>query len=81
MSWTNCTDECVRPTPAQCHCPAPECHRTFGGVSLFDKHRHNGACLDPVTLGMTLMESGVWRVPMTEQDKARFATLRGETDD
>jgi hypothetical protein len=50
-------------------------------VSLFDKHRHNGACLDPVTLGMTLTEAGVWRVPMTEQDKARFATLRGETDD
>jgi hypothetical protein len=36
------------------HC-AGDCHRTFSGVGPFDEHRRDGKCLDPATLGMTLM--------------------------
>lgn len=47
------------PTPSQAQCPT--CRRTFGGVTGFDRHRRNGACLDPVALGMTQDGKGVWR--------------------
>ena len=30
---------------AQCHCPT--CHRHFGDVNAFDRHRRNDACLNP----------------------------------
>jgi len=36
------------------HCTA--CHRTFGGVGGFDKHRDNGRCIDPMELGMEIKE-------------------------
>lgn len=50
-----------------CHCSG--CHRTFGGVSLFDSHRSvagpHGSCRDPQTLrdhGEPLrLIDGVWR--------------------
>ncbi len=35
------------------HCSV--CHLTFSGVDRFDKHRRNGACVDPVELGMSLV--------------------------
>lgn len=55
-----CTDTCQRPTPTQAHCGA--CHRTFGAVSGFDRHRRAGECLDPAALGMA--EGGrIWRMP------------------
>lgn len=56
-----CGQECGAVTPAQAHCSA--CHRTFGGVSGFDRHRRGGVCLDPEGLGMTLKGS-VWRTAM-----------------
>jgi hypothetical protein len=31
----------------ECHCPT--CHRHFGNVSGFDRHRRNDTCLDPAT--------------------------------
>ena len=33
---------------AQCHCPT--CHRHFGDVKAFDRHRRDDACLDPATV-------------------------------
>lgn len=66
-TWTQCTGDCVKPTPAQAHCTV--CHRTFGGVSNFDKHRRDGWCIDPSTLGMTLNDNGVWRVPLAESEQ------------
>lgn len=53
---------CVMPSLAQAHCPS--CHRTFGGVTGFDKHRRFGRCTDPATLGMADNGRGVWRKPM-----------------
>jgi hypothetical protein len=55
-----CTDACVAPTPAQCHCSA--CHETFSGITLFDRHRRNGECRRPGDLGIELRRiRGVWR--------------------
>ncbi|MBN9740466.1 hypothetical protein DMP23_04990 [Amycolatopsis sp. A1MSW2902] len=45
---------------SRAHCSA--CHRTFGGVVGFDKHRHEGRCRDPLSQGLTL-KSGIWVHP------------------
>lgn len=71
-SRQRCDDTCVRPTPSQAHC-AGGCHRTFGGITGFDHHRRDGRCIDPATLGMALTDVGIWRVPMSDDAKARFA--------
>jgi hypothetical protein len=42
------------------HCAA--CHRTFGGVGGFDRHRRGGACLEPADVGLEL-RGGVFRGP------------------
>ena len=68
-----CTPSCKKPSPAQAHCSA--CHRTFGGVTGFDAHRREGACLDPSGLGMA-DNGGVWRMPMTEAARARLEATR-----
>ncbi len=36
-----------------CHCGGG-CHQTFSGVTTFDRHRRNGQCLDPASVGLTL---------------------------
>ena len=36
------------------HCGA-QCHKIFSGVTAFDAHRRNGVCLDPATVGMSLV--------------------------
>lgn len=33
---------------AECHCPT--CHRHFGNIKAFDRHRRSDACLDPATV-------------------------------
>lgn len=70
-----CDDTCTRPTPSQAHCAAGSCHKTFGGVGGFDKHRRDGSCLDPATLGMVEIK-GVWRTPMDDATRARFEAMR-----
>jgi hypothetical protein len=45
-------------------------------VSGFDRHRRDGHCLDPVALGMT-ETGGVWRMPLSEADRARLSEVRG----
>lgn len=34
------------------HCAAAKCHRTFGSVTAFDKHRKSGTCQHPLVVGM-----------------------------
>ncbi|RLK22626.1 hypothetical protein DER29_0463 [Micromonospora sp. M71_S20] len=46
-------------TIAHCAC----CHRTFSAVSTFDRHRRNGRCVDPVTVGLAANAHGVFRTP------------------
>ncbi|MFY1686426.1 hypothetical protein [Plantactinospora sp. WMMB782] len=60
---------CRPPTPAQAHCAT--CHRTFGGVTGFDAHRKDAACLDPAGFGY-VERDGVWRTPMTDEARERL---------
>lgn len=64
------------------HCSA--CHRTFGGVGLFDSHRtmqgDHGTCLDPANLTngqgdpVAFFRDDMWRGPeMPDDQLARFA--------
>lgn len=64
-----CTSACRRPTPTQAHCCT--CHRTFGGVRGFDRHRRGGRCVPPEQLGM-VDRDGVWRSPMPTEAAARI---------
>jgi hypothetical protein len=48
------------------------CHQTFNSVSSFDKHRKNFACLDPLDLKMEMNEHGIWRVPLSDEQKMRL---------
>lgn len=48
------------------HCTV--CHETFSGATSGDKHRRNGACLDPTEIGLHLDGKGVWRFPAPEDE-------------
>lgn len=50
---------------AQAHCSV--CHQTFGGVTSFDRHRLDGACRHPSTIGLTVGTRGVWSEPFSWQ--------------
>jgi hypothetical protein len=71
---SRCTPTCRQPSPSMAHCPT--CHRTFGGVWGFDRHRRNGACVDPQTLGM-VDRDGVWRTPMDMDTPERLRPSGG----
>lgn len=73
----SCTSTCVRPTPSQAHCAAGHCHRTFGSVSAFDRHRRGGECLHPEEVGMQ-ERNGVWRAPVDERQRERLAAMRAD---
>jgi hypothetical protein len=68
-----CSASCKHPTPTQAHCGT--CHRTFGSVRGFDKHRRRGECVDPATLGFEQRDR-VWRQPITEDELARKTRSR-----
>lgn len=70
----HCDAGCKRPTKTQAHCAARGCHRTFGGVGNFDRHRRDGRCLPPETLGMSLVAE-IWRVPMTDAVRQSFSRV------
>lgn len=60
MTWTGLS---------RAHCSG--CHRTFTGVSAFDKHRVEGYCLWPKTVGLVLREGNLWGAPpMTPEQVA-----------
>lgn len=62
---------------SRAHCGV--CHETFGGVTGFDEHRRNGACLKPAAMGLEIRTIGespetrydVWVSPMTEEEVER----------
>lgn len=53
-----CGRELCRPGTNIAHCTV--CCVTFGGLSGFDRHRKNGVCLRPETIGLTLSQYGYW---------------------
>lgn len=54
------------------HCSG--CHRSFQGVSVFDRHRsavgERGACLDPAGLPGIRLVGDVWHGPELDADAA-----------
>lgn len=38
-----------------CHCGTGGCHVSFSSVGSFSRHRRDGHCLDPQTVGMSLV--------------------------
>lgn len=65
---------------ATAHCGS--CHRSFSGVSLFDRHRYitqtSGGCIDPAELmsngkRVAFLRDGVWRYPeLTDDQRVRM---------
>jgi hypothetical protein len=45
---------------SRAHCAA--CHDTFTTVTNFDRHRRNGRCVDPASVGL-IFKNGLWRQP------------------
>lgn len=70
----SCTPACHNPTPSQAHCGATGCHRTFGSVTDFDRHRRHGQCADPTTLGLVEVRQ-VWASPQRHASAVRKAEL------
>lgn len=66
-----CRPTCIQPSPSNAHCAADGCHRTFGGITGFDRHRRGGECLDPAGLGMHPDRRGVWRMDVTSDGPSR----------
>ncbi len=63
---------------ATSHCGA--CHVTTSSPSAFDRHRRNGTCQAPATVGLVeLGRAGytVWGSPSDEASIERFRALRG----
>lgn len=60
----------------RCHCSG--CHRTFGGVGGFDRHRRDFKCLPPEECGMTL-EDNIWVIKMSPEIAERLKNLSAET--
>ena len=69
----SCTPTCHSPTRTQAHCAAAGCHRTFGSVTEFDRHRRGGRCLDPTGLGLVEARQ-VWASPERHQRDVVAAT-------
>lgn len=59
---------------SSCHCSG--CHRLFGGIGSFDRHRRNFTCADPASAGLRLNDRGVWvqtcRFPLREDESERL---------
>jgi hypothetical protein len=52
-----------------CHCGNTGCHRTFTGLSAFDRHRSGGTCNDPAALGMAIAPGRAYEAWTTTVDR------------
>jgi hypothetical protein len=61
-SGRRCDETCTHWTPAQntktCLCTV--CHEVFSTPNNFDRHRNDGWCLNPGSVGLRTNENGVW---------------------
>lgn len=75
-----CTPTCIAPSPSQAHCGSG-CHRTFGSVTGFDRHRRAGQCVDPATFkghdAMHIDHNGIWRYDGGHRRAMAHAPSRG----
>jgi hypothetical protein len=60
------------------HCGVGGCHRTFTGVTAFDRHRSSGGCANPVDLGMVLRDGGIWGAPAMTPEQAAEIWKKGD---
>lgn len=70
-----CTNRWAGTSTAHC----PTCHRTFGAVGGFDRHRRDGRCVDPATLGLVASERTgytAWVFPISDAERARLNALK-----
>ena len=44
-------------------CHATCCGRNFSNIKNFDKHRVNGECVDPSSVGLVLNSRSLWTLP------------------
>jgi len=81
LTCSGCTSEWTG--LGRAHCAAKGCHRTFSGVSAFDRHRdpnagEHGACLDPVSVGLVEREGGLWGAPAMTREQIEKAWPKSE---
>ncbi len=60
------------------HCGA-DCHHTFTSPRSFDKHRFDGECRPPATVGLVAIERvgyTAWGFPIDDDARARLAATR-----
>lgn len=69
--WASCGGCDARWTSlAWAHCAT--CHRTFGAVTGFDRHRRRGVCVDPETIPELVLRNGVWRKAMSASSRRQL---------
>lgn len=66
---TECRDDCRRPIGMRWHCAV--CHQTFAVGADLDRHRRDGRCLDPASMGLHTDERGAWGHPQDDRGAAR----------
>lgn len=75
---TRCTPGCAHPRPtlntdtALC----TVCHESFRTVRNFDRHRRDGWCLDPSSIGLRKSAIGHWVAEVPPEDLERLTALR-----
>jgi hypothetical protein len=72
MSW-------VGPDRAHCCRRTRGCGQVFDDATLFDAHRHIGACLAPRTLGLIQTRNGIWLQPLTHPSTTSSTPKRRHT--
>lgn len=55
-----CSHDCTSGWGASRRAHCSGCGRNFGGLTAFDKHRDEGKCLDPESLGLVRNDKGDW---------------------
>jgi len=54
------------PRGAMRACQCAVCGNVFTSITGFEKHRKNGRCLEPLSVGLSLNDRGLWATPATE---------------
>lgn len=72
---SRCGTTCREPGPSHAHCAT--CHRTLASVSDFDRHRVDGHCVHPTSLGL-VERTGLWASPERHANDTRLTALLAE---
>ena len=82
-SGRRCDDTCTHWTPRAgtktCLCPV--CHEVFSTPSNFDRHRKDGWCLRPSSVGLKTNEIGIWVGEVLPGKDLGFRNESGDEDE